>query len=101
MKKGLIIQPGTKNGKHGKLSGRYDPFRDRNNVAFHKSAKSNTAETGTGSETSNVPPQEVREQRLNKRQLSPTPEDQGENGENDSEWSIAAGTRRKLQPSES
>ena len=66
-----------------RLNGRYDPFRDRNKVAYHKhlSQSSRSATVSTVQQKT----QDDNDSRGNKRQLSPIPDDD----KDASGWSVA------------
>ena len=81
----------------GRFSGRYDPFRDRNNVTHHKqsSHKLKVSTSGSAQQKSKV----TNDSLGNNRQLSPNvdagDEDENDDGD-DSAWSVAkTGNRRR------
>ena len=78
-----VPQPGSIQAS-SRLNARYDPVKDRTNVAFYKQSQSST-QAGNGSNRND----EI-ESRRNKRQLSPS-------GDDESGWSVATGTKRRGQ----
>ena len=88
-------------GNNARLNGRYDPFRDRNNVAYHKHMSQNSRPSS--SDVMQKKAQEKKgenDQRGNKRQLSPILDGgraDTETDEDDPGWLVATktGTRRK------
>ena len=96
---GSVHDSASMSSKNGRSAGRYDPFKDRNNVAYHRSRQL-TYSTSTDNsvirmkETVNL---NASDSRGSKRKLSPNEKEfENENDNDDSSgWAVATGSRSR------